>query len=48
MFHHEDSETEMLVKCVKHIIHCFLELNVDEGITAQEAIAISVDTASVA
>jgi len=44
----EDAETEMLAKRVKRIVYCFLELNVDEGITALEAMGISVDEESVA
>ena len=48
MFQDEDAETEMLAKCVRCIVHCFLEPNVDEGITALEAMRISVDNKSVA
>jgi len=48
MFQDEDAETEMLAKHVKRIVHCFLEQNVDEGITALEAMGISVDKESVA
>jgi hypothetical protein len=48
MFQDEDAETEMLAKRVKRIVHCFLEPNVDEGITALEAMGISVDKESVA
>jgi len=47
MFRDEDPETEMLAKRVKHIVHCFLEPNVDEGITPLEAMGISVDKESV-
>ena len=43
MFQDEDAEAEMLAKCVKHIIHCFLEPNVDEGVTVLAAMGISVD-----
>jgi hypothetical protein len=48
MFQDENAATEMLAKRVKRIVHCFLELNVDEGITALEAMGISVDNESVA
>jgi hypothetical protein len=48
IFQDEDAETEMLAKRVKHIIHCFLEPNVDECITALEVLGISVDKESVA
>jgi len=44
----EDAETEMLAKHVKRIVHCFLEPNVDEGVTTLEALGISVDKESVA
>jgi hypothetical protein len=47
MFQDEHAETEMLAKCVKHILHCFLQPNVDEGITALVAMGISVDMESV-
>jgi hypothetical protein len=47
MFQDEDVETEMLAKRVKCIVHCFLEPNVNEGITALEAIGITVDKESV-
>jgi hypothetical protein len=47
MFQDEDADTEMLPKNVKSIVHCFLEPNVDEGITALEAMEISVDKESV-
>jgi len=43
MFQDEDAESEMLDKRVKRIVYCFLEPNVDEGITALEAMGISVD-----
>ena len=46
MFQDEDAETEMLAKRVKCIVHCFLELNDNEGITALEAMGISVDKES--
>jgi len=36
MFQDEHAETEMLAKRVKRIVHCILEPNVDEGITALE------------
>ena len=48
MFQDEDAETEMLAKRAKGIVHCFLEPNGDEGITALEAMGISVDKESVA
>jgi len=48
MFQDEDPETEMLAKGVKRIVHCVLEPNVDECITALEAIGISVDKEIVA
>jgi hypothetical protein len=48
MFQDEDAETEMLAKRVKHIVHCFLEPNGDVGITALEAMGISVNMESVA
>ena len=47
MFQDEDAETEMLAKHVKPIVHCFLEPNVNEGITALEVMGISVDKESV-
>jgi len=48
MFQDEDTETEMLAKHVKDIVHDFLEPNVDEGITGLETMGISVDKESVA
>jgi len=48
MFQEEDGETEMIVKRVQRIVHCFLEPAVDERITAQQAMGISVDKESVA
>jgi hypothetical protein len=48
MFQDEDADNERLAKGVKRIVHCFLEPNVDEGMTALEAMEISVDTESVA
>jgi hypothetical protein len=48
MFQDENAETEMLAKRVKRIVHCFLELNVDDGIIALEAMGISIDKESVA
>jgi hypothetical protein len=48
MFQDNDAETEILAKSVKRIVHSFLELNVDEGITGLEAMGISVDKKSVA
>jgi hypothetical protein len=47
MFQDEDAETDMLGERVKCIVHCFLEPNVDEGITALEAMGISVNKGSV-
>jgi hypothetical protein len=47
MVEDEDAESEMLAKRVKHILHCFHELNVDDGVTALEVIGISVDKESV-
>jgi len=38
----------MLAKGVKRIVHCFLEPNGNEGITALEAMGTSVDKDSVA
>ena len=43
MFQDEDTETEMLAKHVTHIDHCFLEPDVDDGITAHEVMGITVD-----
>ena len=48
MFPDENTDSEMLAKSVKHNVHCFLEPNVDEGITDLEAMGISVDKESVA
>jgi len=48
MFQDEDAETEMLAKRIKRTVHCLLEPNVDEGITALEAMGISVVKESVA
>ena len=48
MIQDENAETEMLAKRVKRIVHCFLESNVDEGITVLEAMGISVNKESVA
>jgi len=48
MLQDQDTETVMLAKVVKRIVHCFLELNVDEGITALQAMEISVNKESVA
>jgi len=47
IFQDEDAETEMLAKRVKRVVHSFLEPNVDEGITALEAMGISVDKENV-
>jgi hypothetical protein len=47
MFQDEESETEMFAKGVKCIVHCFLEPNVVEGITALEAMGMTVDKESV-
>ena len=47
MFQDEDAETELLAMRVKRIVYCFLEPNVDEVITALQAIGISVDKESV-
>jgi hypothetical protein len=46
MFQEEYAQTEMLANCVKHIVHCFLEPNVNEGNTSQEVMGISVDKES--
>jgi hypothetical protein len=48
MFQDDDVDTEMLAKHVKHVLLCSLEPNVDEGITAHEAMGISVNKKSVA
>jgi len=48
MFQDEDAETVMLAKLVKHIVHCFHEPNVDEGIIALEPMGISIDKESLA
>jgi hypothetical protein len=48
MFQDQDAETEMFAKHVKRIVHCVLEPNVNEGITALEAMRISVDKENVA
>jgi len=48
MFQDEDTETEMFAKCVKHIVHCFLELNIDEDTTVQEAMGTSLTNESIA
>jgi hypothetical protein len=48
MFQDVNAETEILAKCVKRIVHCFFEANVEEGITALEVMGISVDKESVA
>ena len=43
MFHDENADTDMCANRVKRTLHCFLEPNVDEGITALEVIGISVN-----
>jgi len=47
MFHDEEAEIGMLSKSCKRIVHWFLEPNVDEVITALEALRISADKESV-
>jgi hypothetical protein len=44
----EEAEIQLLAKRVKHNVHCFVGLNVEEGITALEVMGISVDKESVA
>jgi hypothetical protein len=47
MFQDDDAETETLAEHVKSIVHCVLDPNVDEGITALEVMRISIDKENV-
>jgi hypothetical protein len=47
MFQDDDAVTETLAKHVKSIVHCFLDPNDDEGITALEVMGISIDKENV-
>jgi hypothetical protein len=48
MLQDDDAETEMHTNHVKCIVGCISQLTVNEGITALEAIGISVNKESVA